>query len=359
MKLEKYGIRGTCLTWFRSYFHNHKLSVSCKTADTGEYNNSTQQDIEYGTAQGSCLGPLIFLIFCNNLQHHLIFLECIQFADDTTLYVTHKNIEYIRFCLEHDLCILQDWFRANKLTLNISKSVSILFGKQRNLDLKVRIGQESIPQVQHTKFLGLWIDQDLNWKEHISKLLLKLKHKLNLLLAGKKFLSTHALHILYFAQIHSNLTYGISMWGSLLTNENIKKLSNIQNKCMYIVGRRSGPMDELYTANKILTVSQLIELELCKLWYKKQLGLLPCKLSSVMSCDQWEQPLNKSHRYPTRQKDLANRPRSNHHEYHNSFLVKGNRIYSQLNQELRNCITLHKFTRHLKDNLITRIQLNN
>ena len=285
-------------------------------------------------------------------------MECIQFADDTTLYVTHRNIEYIRFCLEHDLCILQDWFRANKLTLNISKSVAILFGRQRNLELKVRIGQESIPQVQYTKFLGLWIDQDLTWKEHISKLLLKLKQKLNLLLAGKNFLSTHALRILYFAQIHSNLTYGISMWGSLLSNENIKKLQKIQNKCMNIVGRGLGPIDELFATNKILTVSQLIELELCKLWHKKQLGLLPCKLSSAMSCDQWEQPLYKKHRYPTRQKDLANRPRSNHHEYHDSFLVKGNRIYSQLNQELRCCNTLHKFTRQLKENLINKNHMN-
>ena len=146
------------LPGLKSYFHNRKLSVSCKTADTRDYNNSTQLDIEYGTAQGSCLGPLVFLIFCNDLQQHLLFLECIQFADDTTLYVTHRSIEYIRFCLEHDLRILQDWFRANKLTLNISKSVSILFGKQRNLELNLKIGQESIPQVQYTKFLGLWID---------------------------------------------------------------------------------------------------------------------------------------------------------------------------------------------------------
>ena len=116
--------------------------VTCKTADTGDNNTSTEHDIEFGTAQGSCLGPLIFLIFCNDLQYHLIFLECIQFADDTTLYVTHKSIEYIRFCLEHDLFILQDWFRANKLTLNVSKSVSILFGKHSNLELRVKIGQE-------------------------------------------------------------------------------------------------------------------------------------------------------------------------------------------------------------------------
>ena len=81
MKLEKYGIRGTCLTWFRSYFHNRKLSVIMQKQPTpGSTTTSTQQDIEYGTAQGSCLGPLIFLIFCNDLQHHLIFLECIQFC---------------------------------------------------------------------------------------------------------------------------------------------------------------------------------------------------------------------------------------------------------------------------------------
>ena len=130
LKLEKYGIRGSCLTWFKSYLCDRKLSVSCKTTDTGEYNTSSEHEIDYGTAQGSCLGPLIFLVFCNDLQHHLVFLECIQFADDTTLYVTHKNIDYIRFCLEHDLRTLQDWFMANKLTLNVNKSVCILFGKQ-------------------------------------------------------------------------------------------------------------------------------------------------------------------------------------------------------------------------------------
>ena len=63
LKMERYGIRGSCLDWFKSYLSNRKLVVSCKTADTNNYNTSSQYDIEYGTAQGSCLGPLIFLIF--------------------------------------------------------------------------------------------------------------------------------------------------------------------------------------------------------------------------------------------------------------------------------------------------------
>ena len=88
-KLEKYGIRGTCLDWFCSYLTNRKLRSKVKLTNGTEYSN--WYDIEYGTPQGSCLGPLLFLIFCNDLYMNLEFLECIQFADDTTLYYGHKK----------------------------------------------------------------------------------------------------------------------------------------------------------------------------------------------------------------------------------------------------------------------------
>ena len=150
-KMDLYGIRGCCLDWFKSYLQGRSLRVSCKTADTGCETISSTYDVEYGTPQGSVLGPLIFLIFCNDLQKHLLFLSCIQFADDTTLYVTHHNLNYIKFCLTHDLAVLQDWFLANKLTLNIGKSVCILFGKHRNQKLNLSIGEAKIPQTKSTK----------------------------------------------------------------------------------------------------------------------------------------------------------------------------------------------------------------
>ena len=172
LKMERYGLRGCCLDWFKSYLSGRKLSVCCKTADTGSVNTSSQYNVNYGTPQGSVLGPLIFLIFCNDLHLHLVFLSCIQFADDTTLYISHANLGYIRFCLEHDLSTLQDWFLANKLTLNINKSVVVLFGRHGGKNINISIGKDVIPQTKSTKFLGLWIDENLNWREYVNYLLL-------------------------------------------------------------------------------------------------------------------------------------------------------------------------------------------
>ena len=87
-KLEKYGIRGNCLSWFKSYLSNRSLCV--KTYDQhGKKIVSDRYKVKYGTPQGLCMGPLIFLIFCNDLHHHLQFLDSLQFADDTTLYMGH------------------------------------------------------------------------------------------------------------------------------------------------------------------------------------------------------------------------------------------------------------------------------
>ena len=173
------------------------LMVSCRAGESGSVYTSDTYPVEYGTPQGSCLRPLIFLIFCNDLQRHLTFLSCIQFADDTKLYISHVKLDYIHFYIETDLKTLQDWFLANKLTLNIGKSVCILFGKGNiKHQLHISLGNENIPQVTSTKFLGMWIDQSLNWNEHVSKTILKLKSWLNLLRMGRNFLTRHALRVL-------------------------------------------------------------------------------------------------------------------------------------------------------------------
>ena len=98
---------------------------------------SESYDLEYGVPQGSCLCPLLFLLYCNDLHHNLDFCKGILFADDTTVYKSHSNITYLRWCLQMELAKLYNWFKVNSLTLNLDKSVCMLFSSQSNLKLNL------------------------------------------------------------------------------------------------------------------------------------------------------------------------------------------------------------------------------
>ena len=107
--------------------------------------------------------------------------------------------------------------------LNVGKSICFLFkpkGKVGNLELTVAT---KIKATNSSKFLGIWLDENLNWKEHIKNLTTKLKAKIGMLYRGKNLLSVHVKCIIYFAQIQSHLTYGMVVWGSMLSNHQLKR----------------------------------------------------------------------------------------------------------------------------------------
>ena len=171
-KLELFGVRGVCLNWFRSYLENRRMRVKCKITNSQNEMLSEYHTVNYGTPQGSCLGPLIFLIFVNDMQMHLTDVESVQFADDTTILFGHRNEIYLQYCIERELSILSDWFKANKLTLNVDKSVFLLFNRTGHKQIsQLKLGDKMIRRVSNTKFLGTWIDDQLNWKTHMSKLI--------------------------------------------------------------------------------------------------------------------------------------------------------------------------------------------
>ena len=294
-KLEKYGIRGNALCWFKSYLNNRTLSVKCRTKDSGSSSLSDKYMVEYGTPQGSCLGPLLFLIFCNDIHLVLEFCNCILFADDTTIYKTHCNPTYLEWIINEDLKLASDWFKANKLTLNLNKTVCMYFhlNKIKATNVTIKIDSRNIPQVETTKFLGITLDHGLTWKKHIDNLLRKIKSNLKILQESKCWITKHVLQILYYSQIYSHLSYGISVWGNSQSETTLMQLQKLQNKAVKIITDINEIKPNDFQELKILCVKQIISLENLKFAYKIKNHLLPSKINECSFHDHNGRTLKK------------------------------------------------------------------
>ena len=214
VKLEKYGIRGVCLDCFKSHFTGRQMRVKC-VSESGLEDYSDYMPVEFGTPQGSILGPLIFLVFNNDLHLHLSYSNCILFADDTTIYATHKNLRHLTWCIREDLMMLMDWFRANKLTLNLDKSVCLLFGDKK-VSRSSYLTELGIPIADHTKFLGLRIDDKLDWQFQFNHVQLKIKRNMNMLKCGCRLLNTGAKKLL---STSTAIFHTVSVLGNLCCNK--------------------------------------------------------------------------------------------------------------------------------------------
>ena len=158
-KLSFYGIRNSNLKWFHSYLSNRKQYIS---TDQG---NTEMETIICGVPQGSILGPLLFLIFVNDLNKSTS-LDPIMFADDTNLFYSNENIDTLFETVNKELVNINVWFQANKLSLNIKKTKFVLFHKprERNIpkDLPIlKINDVELKRENSLKFLGVIVDENL------------------------------------------------------------------------------------------------------------------------------------------------------------------------------------------------------
>ena len=207
-KLDHYGIRGTAKDLLQSFLKRKQFVFANGSKSSIKNNNCV--------AQGSSLGPLLFLIYINDLPSSV---NCIPrlFADDTCLVYSEKNQQRLTEIINADLQKISEWFKANKLTINPSKSNIIIIPPKLNqltVTIKTYLNNTLIPQTSAANYLGITIDTDLKFHNHIVLLEHKISRTIGILSKLRHFLPQSALFKIYYALIHSQLMYGLPIWGS-------------------------------------------------------------------------------------------------------------------------------------------------
>ena len=168
--------------------------------------NSEFKEIKCGVPQGSILGPLLFILYINDMCDVSKQLHIILFADDTNFFYSASNIDDVTNVVNNELKQLGLWFRANKLSLNVNKT-NFMFTNKKQLrtDVHIVLNGTNIEQVTHTKFLGVTIDENLTRREHIKMVETKVSKSISVLYKTMHVLDCQALHILYKSLVEPNI----------------------------------------------------------------------------------------------------------------------------------------------------------
>lgn len=339
-KLYHYGIRGVSLAWLKSYITNRKQYVT--------YNNfeSSKLDVLCGVPQGSILGPMLFILYINDLSNISNNIKFILFADDTNIFCTGKDQMEVQNIFNTELKILSNWFVANKLSLNVQKTKYIVFGHVKPDDfISITIDDNNIERVNCIKFLGVTIDSKFSWIYHIQSVVSKVSKSMSILYRVRNILDERSLYSLYCSLILPYLNYGCEIWGNTYSS-NLIKLTMLQKRIIRVICNEPfrAHTNVLFNGLKCLKFIDIIELKTLCIVYKAKNGLLPVKVQRYFT------NLDSIHSHNTRQSSNKNfyciRSRTRLKQF--GISIRGVQLWNNLDVQIRNIKSIGKFKNTLK-----------
>lgn len=273
-KLMHYGIQNVELDCFKNYLSNRYQL----TQINGE--KSDLKAIETGVPQGSILGPLLFLIYINDIPNCSSIFDMIMYADDTTLYCNIDDGGLDSTVLNTELDKISSWLASNKLSLNVSKTKYMVFHNRKTVTYpQLYINNTPIERTDHFKFLGLHMNRYLNWTDHVTDISLKLSKTIGIMHRLKLIYPQHILISLYNTLFLPHLNYCLILWG--LDNARVLLL---QKKAMRTITNSwfRAHTDPIFKGLEILKISDLYQLNVLKFYHKLSNGMLPSYFDTFM-----------------------------------------------------------------------------
>ena len=275
-KLNVYGVRGISNSWLSNYLTNRKQYVYV------DGHSSNLLDVSCGVPQGSVLGPILFLIYINDICNVSDSLQYVLFADDTNIFCSENKLVDLQVILNRELSKLYVWFSVNKLSLNLDKTNYILFqNRPPDNSLNLHINNVNVPQVQSTKFLGIIIDEQINWKPQILAVRCKLSKTVSIMYKASKLINPEGMFTLYHSLFMPYLCYCNEVWGNTYAS-NVKCIFILQKRVIRLLcgESRLAHTNNVFKERSLLKFPDLVIYKTGIIMFKLFAGELPKLLQS-------------------------------------------------------------------------------